>query len=361
MAAMAEPDRLAAASVRVIREAQAESGAYLASPAFPTYRYCWFRDSAFVAHAMALAGEADSAGRFHEWAVRVVAAGAAGAERTIERHRRGEQPLPEDVLRARYLPDGTPARDDWPNFQLDGLGAWLWALAAWRHAGHPVPAGAGTAVRLAARYLAELWPSPCFDCWEEQGDQVHVSTLAAIHGGLDAAADLLGEPEWARAAEAVRGFALERGVVRGRLRKHLGSDAVDASLVWAATPFRLVDPAGVVAEATVAEIERTLRGPHGLLRRYLGDTYYGGGEWPLLSAHLGWHLAALGETAGAGRQVELVAATAGDDRLLPEQLLEGVQAPAHVAEWTRRWGPVAKPLTWSHGAYLALHAMTRGA
>src|SRR5262249_587940 len=42
------------------------------------------------------------------------------------------------------------------------------------------------------------------------------------------------------------------------------------------------------------------------------------------------------------------------ESLLPEQALGGVQRQPYVETWTRRWGPVATPLTWSHAAYLIL-------
>ena len=52
-------------SVEIILQNQSATGAYLASPNFDTYRYCWFRDGAFIAYAMNLAGEHESAQRFH--------------------------------------------------------------------------------------------------------------------------------------------------------------------------------------------------------------------------------------------------------------------------------------------------------
>jgi len=48
---------LYAASLRVILEGQAATGAYIASPNFPVYKYSWFRDGSFIANAMSIAGE----------------------------------------------------------------------------------------------------------------------------------------------------------------------------------------------------------------------------------------------------------------------------------------------------------------
>jgi isomaltose glucohydrolase len=51
--------------------------------------------------------------------------------------------------------------------------------------------------------------------------------------------------------------------------------------------------------------------------------------------------------------IEAQADGAGD---LPEQSDAHVLAPHRVDEWRERWGESARPLLWSHAAYLALHA-----
>src|SRR5439155_24142398 len=62
---------LAEYSLAVIESNQAASGAYPASPNFPVYRYCWFRDGAFIADAMSRAGRAESADAVFGWCARV--------------------------------------------------------------------------------------------------------------------------------------------------------------------------------------------------------------------------------------------------------------------------------------------------
>ena len=59
-------------SVEIIRAKQARSGAFVASPNFPSYAFCWLRDGTFTAHAMDRTGEHDSARAFHRWADGVV-------------------------------------------------------------------------------------------------------------------------------------------------------------------------------------------------------------------------------------------------------------------------------------------------
>src|SRR5690606_41332385 len=72
----AERDRIAELARRshaVIREHQADSGAYPASPTFSAYQgYSWYRDSAFIAEGVSRWGDVASANAFHSWACRVL-------------------------------------------------------------------------------------------------------------------------------------------------------------------------------------------------------------------------------------------------------------------------------------------------
>jgi hypothetical protein len=72
-------------SIEIILANQHASGAYVASPNFPTYHYCWFRDGSLIAYAMDLAGQHESAGRFHAWAARAVNRRAEVIRRAVAR------------------------------------------------------------------------------------------------------------------------------------------------------------------------------------------------------------------------------------------------------------------------------------
>ncbi|MGQ9600518.1 MAG: glycoside hydrolase family 15 protein [Anaerolineae bacterium] len=338
-------------SIHVILANQAAGGAYVASPNFSVYRYCWFRDGAFIAYAMDLVGEHESARRFHEWAASTILRHADKAQRAIEKAQRGE-PLGDDYLHTRYTVGGEEAGDEWPNFQLDGFGTWLWALAEHLRlrGGRPSPHWR-QAIHLAGSYLASLWRFPCYDLWEEHQDKVHPYTLAAIYAGLKAATTLTGEG-WP--ADEVRRFVLEHGVRDGHLVKYLGSEVVDASLLGVATPYRLLAPDDPIMQATVARIEADLRHQAGGVHRYAEDTYYGGGEWVLLTAWLGWHYAEVGEFERARELLNWVEAQADGKGDLPEQVPHSLNDPAQYQLWRDKWGDIAKPLLWSHAKYLIL-------
>ena len=278
-------DPLIQRSVAVLRGGQARSGAFVASPSYPTYGYAWLRDGSFCVHALEVLGQRAAAAAFHNWAADSIEAHRALFESAIA------QPDPDRMPPARYTLDGareSPDGDEpWPNFQIDGYGMWLWALE--RHLrGRGVGELAPT-VRLVGDYLASSWQLKCFNCWEEFEDGEHASTLAAAAAGLSAAARLLDLGMYAEAADAVVARLRDRFVVDGRLRRGPADDRLDGSLAWTVVPFGVFDPSDPVVPATTAALAAELCGPGGGVYRYRGDTFYGGGQWLLLTSSLAWH------------------------------------------------------------------------
>ncbi|MFJ2957480.1 glycoside hydrolase family 15 protein [Streptomyces sp. NPDC087270] len=349
-------------SIEVITGNQHSSGAYPACPEYEVYRYSWLRDGSFVAEAASRAGAAGSADAFHRWSAKVLTDRSARIEKLVAAVRRGEQPAEGDRLPTRYTLEGEDTGEvGWWDFQLDGYGTWLWALTEHlaRHEGDHAPYR--EAVRLTIGYLAASWATPCYDWWEEYADQVHGATLGAIRGGLHAvrasgmAASVGLDDVCADTVDAIDAMIEERGLFDGHLAKWLGSKQVDGSLLACLTPFGNVPLDGPVARATVHAVELDIAQPGGGVYRYLGDTFYGGGQWPVLAGFLGWHYARTGRRDDALRELDWIAAQATAEHLLPEQA-PGVrlQAPRRLPEWEERWGPNATPLLWSHAMYLIL-------
>lgn len=360
----------------VILHNQQPSGAYLACPTMPDYRFSWFRDGAFIAYALTLDGDAgqigyagsmaaqwESAQAFHDWCASTINRRADAIERTITRAYNNDPLEPADLLNTRYKPDGTAGPDDWPEFQLDGLGTWLWSLAELvpRMRLEPLPVPWENAVRLVARYLAALWQVPCYDCWEERGDDLHVSTLAAIYAGLQAAEGLVPVLDFRAERAALRAFVLEQGLTpTGELAKSIGIDMVDANLLGVAVPHGLLAPDDPIMVRTVARIERELHPPGSGIHRHLDDVYYGGGAWVLLALWLAWYYVAAGEPEKARALLRWSAEQADADGNLPEQVVPPMLAPHHYAPWVAQRGPIANPLLWTHAMYLIVHHLLAG-
>lgn len=342
-------------SVEVIRAGQSPSGAYIASPNFPTYHYSWFRDGAFIANAMDRMGQHESALSFHRWVHQTLQAHAHKVARLEEKADRGEAITAADWLHCRYTLDGQEGDAEWTNHQLDGYGTWLWALV--EHArmtrSDAVFTQFASSIDLTVRYLTRFWNQPTYDSWEEHGEHLHPSTLACLYGGLRAIAEVRGgDAALESTCAAIKRYVLDHFVHEGRLTKFADGRSIDANLLWVALPFRMLEPEDPIMVATVAELER--RCYTGGVHRYPEDTYYGGGEWLLLTAWLGWYHA---ETGNLGRARELLAwveAQADEQGDMVEQVSVRVNDPTMVQPWVDRWGPVAKPLLWSHAMYLVL-------
>jgi GH15 family glucan-1,4-alpha-glucosidase len=288
---------LARRSIEVILEGQSSSGAFIASPSFSQYGYCWLRDGSFAAEAMSRVGRRESAERFFDWCAEIVRRDPAG---------------PWD---SRYRLDGSPDPTTWwPHRQLDGPGLWLWAMR--NHvARHGPNRRWDDAARETTAYLRGRWSDPCFDWWEER-DGVHATTLASIWAGIG------GDDVAAAAASACMQERLD------------GSQA-----------FLVVQ--GLAHVRHLDTIEERL-GYH----RHADDEYYGGGEWPVIAGLIGWarHVSG-GDATLHLRWIEEQADAHG---VLPEQTGRLLR-PEFYPRWVSRWGEPASPLLWSHAMYLILY------
>lgn len=347
-------------SIHIIRRNQSLDGAYVACPDFEQYRYCWIRDGTFIAYAMDRSGDHQSALAFYRWVHRAILSQAGRIEKVAGLVKAGYVPDHGEMPPTRYTLDGAVSDDEWTNFQLDGYGAWLWGLA--EHArmtgSSRVVLEAEASIGATIDYLLHCWQMPNYDCWEEFGDRVHPATLACIWGGLTAINQYLERADVRRTADAIRDFILHRctvpyGPSSSRFAKSVGNSSIDASLLWIAVPFGVVEPHHPFVRNTVAEIEQRLH--HSGVHRYPEDTYYGGGEWPLLACWLGWYYCRAGEPGRAEPILKWVESCANEAGEIPEQISVHVNDPGYYPVWHKRWGPVATPLLWSSAMYLVLH------
>jgi GH15 family glucan-1,4-alpha-glucosidase len=370
MLTMLDQQQLRNFSLKVILDNQAPNGGFLACPVMPDYQFSWFRDGAYIAYALTLDGarvgaqhawstaaQWESVYRFHNWCAARILERQDRLERAIAAVQRGEKPDMRDVLNARYQLEGVEGPEDWPEFQLDGPGTWLWSLNEYMEHSRftPLPNEWAMAVELTARYLAALWPTPCYDCWEERGTEVHISTLAAIYGGLVAAEKLLPELDYSETRDLIRGYIMTHGLTpNGELAKAVGLDMVDANLLAVSVPHGLLAPDDPLMVKTVERIERDLHAATGGVHRHVEDVYYGGGAWVLLALHLAWYYTELGDLDRAREIVAWVETQTDADGNLPEQVNSSMFAPDHYEPWVAQRGEIASPLLWTHAEYLIL-------
>jgi GH15 family glucan-1,4-alpha-glucosidase len=349
--------RLGRASIDAILENQAAGGAFVASPDFSQYSYCWLRDGSFTAYAMDRVGEHGASAAYHDWVASALGGIAGSMEVAVEMRRADKVVDPGLLPPARFALDGSTVADDWPNFQIDGYGTWLWSLR--EHLGlacdRVMSAPLRQVVERTARYLDAFALEPCFDVWEMNGTEVHTSTVASVYAGLTAAAALLGDRSLETRAEEVRAHVRAAGVGAGRYEKSNAAHEVEASTLWLSRPFGLVEEGDLVFERTVHAIESELRFEGGI-RRFPDDTYFGGGAWPVLTASLGWHYASVGRGADALGCLEWIERHFDARDELGEQFGGERRDRAMYDEWVGRWGLPAKRLLWSHAMHLVLRA-----
>ncbi|WP_282941491.1 glycoside hydrolase family 15 protein [Paenibacillus sp. RC67] len=363
--------QLAQISKQVIQYNQHPSGSYVACPLFSHYTFSWLRDGSFIAYSMDVAGDTVSSEDFHQWVNLVLARQKEHVDLLLEKHQKGEYIAQNEFLHTRYHLDG---RDDdhseWGHFQLDGYGAWLWGLVEhWKKSGQTsMPESFRVSVELTIRYLCAFWQQPNFDCWEERNDQLHPSTLACIYGGLTSIRAYVNDVEMDEVAGQIKRFLLEHcvhadtGTFVKSIRPAAGGqfeisfDGVDANLMWLCEPFQVFAADHPLMSATLNKIKADLQSDAGGVRRYVGDEYYGGGEWILLTAWLGWIHYKAGQREQADQALDWINHQA--DRLgrLPEQVPHTLPPSEAYKQWVERWGTPASPLLWSHAMYLVLYS-----
>jgi GH15 family glucan-1,4-alpha-glucosidase len=343
-------------SIEIIRRNQGMEGGYIASPTFKQYQYCWFRDGSYIAYAMDLAGQFDSAVRFYQWSNNTLRKHQAKLSGCIRNLKEGNIPGERDYFQCRFQMDGKEAVGNWGNHQLDGLGLWLWTYCR-----HLQMNGKERAflieqdiLFLVRDYLAALWQYPCYDCWEEN-DDLHAYTLASICAGLASLGKQFEDEKSLQTAAEIKTFLSENFIHKGYFCKSKNQHIVDASLISLAVPFSIFSIDDMVIEQTIAQIAADISVNGVGLHRYFGDNYYGGGIWILLSAWLGWLYAESGKTENALAILHWIEKQANSEGELPEQICEDLYSREACSKWKEKWGDPAIPLLWSHAMYMILY------
>lgn len=341
-------------SLDLILSNQSKTGAIIACPNFATYRYAWFRDGSFCAHAIAQAGYLEEAANFHQWASQTVLRYQDKILKCIRASLMGTPPVAEMCFHSRFTTDGKEVPGNWGHHQLDGLGTWLWAMKEYQQliSRKELPENWQQAASLAKDYLIAMWPFPCSDSWEENETLQHTYTLGAIYAGLTSYAELFEDTRVHEVANDIRIFIFNKCVQDGAFVKSIGLPDVDANLIGLYAPYRVVEWSNPIFQKTLKKIQSDLATPVGL-HRYRQDVYYGGGEWILLTAWLGWAYAQSGELEKAQIIADWIE-TQSAAGYLAEQVPHAIFDKSGYDLWFHRWGPIASPLMWSHAKYMLL-------
>lgn len=342
-------------SIDIILQNQHHTGSYVSCPNYERYKNCWVRDGSYIAYAMDVAGYHDSSNRYFDWTNAIIMKYSNKIAKIIYRTKENKVLLNSDYLSQRYTLDGEEVDDEWPNFQLDGFGVWLWSMC--KHIqitnDSTLYLKYNVSINLITQYLLNLWNKPCYDCWEEKENNIHTSTLACIYGGLKEVNRFIEDKDIENVINDIRKFILKNSVKNNRLTKYVNSSDVDGSLLWAVVPFNVFNIEEDVIHNTVKDIEMQLLMDGGVYR-YKGDVYYGGGQWLILSCWLGWYYTLKGEKTKAINQIKWVESNIDNMGYIPEQNLDKVMDTDYKDKWNELWGEVASPSLWAHAMYIVL-------
>ena len=89
----------------------------------------------------------------------------------------------------------------------------------------------------------------------------------------------------------------------------------------------------------MTRIEQELLVPGGGVRRYLGDTFYGGSEWILLAASLGWVQTQRGDTDRGAAMLDWIETAATGEGAAAGAGAGSRSIPLHAAVLAREVGP----------------------
>ena len=261
------------------------------------YRYCWLRDAALTLVAMMTHGYQEEALQWRSWLLRAVAGDPEDLQ--ILYAVDGGRELPEQVL-PQFPGYGGAAPVRLGNgavgqYQADVVGHVMVALARLRDRGVPEDHFSWPLQRALLNYLEKHLEEPDHGIWEMRGEPRHfthsrVMMWAAFDRAADAAREhgLEGPVEvWEGLRDGLRREILERGFDRelNSFTQYYGGTGVDASLLQ----LPQVGFIGYNDErmlGTVAQLEKQLRHPSGLLLRYATETGEDGlpaGENPFLA------------------------------------------------------------------------------
>lgn len=345
-------------SIEVIKSNQSNFGLYIASPEFENYKYCWLRDGTFIAYSMDLCGNNSSSRKYYCGINNILKVRSKKVKQLIDIYNKNGFIDKKKVLPARFTLEGKITKTDWSEFQIDGYGIFLWGLVKHLEITGELNLLETTfknSIDIVIKYLTNFWIVPNYDCWEENGDKINTSTIVCVYGGLKSILNIKQNKIIKDSCDKIRAFFHDFCVKSNHIIKYIGTESVDASLLWSSVPFGIVDVEDSIMLNTVKKIESSLL-KTGLKRYYL-DEYYGGGEWPLLTAFLGWYYLTIGNIKEAKEMLKLVLKSADDNYMLPEQKPSNLYFPEKYYFWKNKWGEIAKPLLWSHAMYVILYSL----
>ncbi len=336
-------------SLRMITDAQYNTGAFPASTADSHYRLCWLSDGFWVAGSLAKAGHVSHALKFYSW-----------VSSTLRKHWRKLLSIPErpsDVIHPRFDQWGNEIEGEWGWNQIDAVSSVLFGMSRMHLLGHAQDV---RLIQALARYVENAWLFFPHDhsVWEEE-KEIHLASLAPAITALKISSRIV--KVRSSVVEDMEEFVREERFRAGRYFDHPGKDVDFAVLnAWS---FGVA--CGMEFLRTARRLESRLGGKYGMAR-YRGDRYFSfngkEGEWPLGRLWLAYYWHSLWRETGRERffrkfrrNISLASLSTTLAGHFPEQVMpEGAESVYDAVPLrTGRFGnAIATPLLWAHAMYI---------
>ncbi|MBB6673515.1 glycoside hydrolase family 31 protein [Cohnella nanjingensis] len=303
-------------------------------------------ESAWLAYALAQAGEAEQAAPILARMERALAAALLGGSDTDGDEGAGMESGTEFEAEEEAKAKVEAEVDEEPSA---AAAYWLWAYGVSRSAGYAGPAASERLLAAAVSEVGAGFAKPRAHWLAEAGgptdEAVWFANLAIAYGGLLAVQPhASGEGEAIqRWLKAIRELVFAKFIKDEKIVSRLGSSRIDGDIVLAAVPFGLLGIEDRILIEALDVLERELASSQGV-RLSESDTYYGGCERPDLTALLAWYYAEKGDLArakgllaGLDRQQE---ASGGRLGAVDEAT---AREPLYAAHWRERGQPPASP------------------
>lgn len=324
-----------------------EFGLYYAADS-DSYKHVWLRDTIYILLGQEAAGDEQAVrDGIHALYDRILLPYSFKIDWRVV-----EGPAPRgrksEYLHPRYMPDGSESSEVWGWTQHDSVGILLWGIIRFEQNIGQILRNDHTDRHLLQKlvwYLqsVDVPDLPDNGVWEESRT-IHLSTLASVYAGLEAAdkAGFIVDRQY---------LARLRGTITGLLPRESLEHRSDLAMLTAVWPFGPFLPFGDdIKQEMTDRVASELEGSRGVIR-YPGDGYPqihtchpGTVEWPLGFALLGLAYADLGDSSKAADYLRKLESAALPDGQLPESWCQEPSCQTHYNS----------PLGWTQALHLVL-------
>lgn len=317
---------------------------------FITNNGCYIRECSYAAYALYLWGHGDKSLKFFDWAFDILNNYRFHIQLILDKKEMNSPVRPDGFLPCKF--DSLGEIDELSHPQIDGWATFLWAVSQYCYENNvdKIIRENISIVSLLARYLAKYWNHHFLNCWEENEEQIHLSNVIAIYGGLKSVNAIIDSCEINDTLVDIKKYITDSEIVRSGGSKLLRAVTEDAILVTAIYPYRVFDCSN--KEGAIIDSLMGKSGNMGI-KRYAEDKYYGGGFWPILNCFFSLSYLKIREYSKALEHHNYVTNIIESSGYPPKLVIDNLK-DEECQKWIGSWGYPKEPCLWTAALYLIL-------